>query len=142
MKIHRHYLIAIIILLVIIACLLLVKRVENPWPLAICTPAAGVITFFGLLPDQPRGHPPKATPDERLRQVIAASVLVQYLVLVGISAYFLEGAKELPKITETMLSSFTTVTSVVIAFYFGASAFVDAKTKAKPEADAAPAPSP
>ena len=54
---------------------------------------------------------------------------MQYLVLVGMVAYFANGdafGKLLP-ITETMLASFTATIGVVIAFYFGASAYIEGK---------------
>ncbi|WMW79315.1 hypothetical protein RF679_11715 [Undibacterium cyanobacteriorum] len=133
MKLHRNYVVAALIMLVIIVCLILVRYLGNPAPLAFCTPAAGVITFFALLSDRGTSLEANGSNNERLRQTIAAAVIVQYLVLVGIVAHFINGADKLPPVTETMLTSFTTVTSVVIAFYFGASAFVDVKTKSGAE---------
>ena len=139
MKLHRNHIVAAIILIMIVVCLALVRYFGNPAPLAFCTPAAGIITFFALLTERPLAQAGTGG-DERLRQAIAGAVIVQYLVLVGIVAYFINGVEKLPPITETMLTSFTTVASVVVAFYFGASAFVDAKGKAKPEGDKAQAP--
>jgi hypothetical protein len=133
MKLHRNHIVASIILLMIVACLALVRYLGNPAPLAFCTPAAGVITFFAMLTERRNTQPTSGGDNERLRQAIAAAVVVQYLVLVGIVAYFINGAEKLPPITETMLTSFTTVASVVVAFYFGASAFTDSKGKSKPE---------
>jgi len=133
LKLHRNHVVASIILLVIVACLCLVRYLGNPAPLAFCTPAAGVITFFAMLSERRDGTVTAGSGNERLRQAIAAAVVVQYLVLVGIVAYFINGVDKLPPITETMLSSFTTVASVVVAFYFGASAFVDSKGKSKSE---------
>jgi 4-amino-4-deoxy-L-arabinose transferase-like glycosyltransferase len=133
MKLHRNHVVAAIILIMIGLSLALVRYLGYPAPLAFCTPAAGVITFFALLTERPLAQAKASSGDERLRQAIAGAVIVQYLVLVGIVAYFNNGADKLPPVTETMLTSFTTVASVVVAFYFGASAFVDAKGKAKPE---------
>lgn len=133
LKLHRNHVIASIILLVIVVCLCLVRYLGNPVPLAFCTPAAGVITFFAMLTERRNGTATTGSDNESLRQAIAAAVVVQYLVLVGIVAYFINGVEKLPPITETMLSSFTTVASVVVAFYFGASAFVDSKGKSKSE---------
>lgn len=133
LKRHRNHVVASIILLVIVVCLCLVRYLGNPAPLAFCTPAAGVITFFAMLSERRDGTATAGGDNERLRQAIAAAVVVQYLVLVGIVAYFINGVDKLPPITETMLSSFTTVASVVVAFYFGASAFVDSKGKSKSE---------
>lgn len=133
MKFHRNHVAAAIILLTVIVCLVLVRYLGYQAPLAFCTPAAGVITFFAMLTE--RNSVPEATGsgNERLRQAIAAAMVVQYLVMLGIVAYFLNGAEKLPPVTETMLSSFTTVVSVVVVFYFGASALTDVKTKVIPE---------
>jgi len=54
-----------------------------------------------------------------LRGAIAAGVVVEYLVLVGIVAFFNRGPERLPPITESLISSFTTIVGIVIAFYFG-----------------------
>lgn len=135
MKLHRNYIVASIILLMIIVCLALVRYFGNPAPLAFCTPASGVITFFALLTERRNAVATTGGDNERMRQAIASAVIVQYLVLVGIVAYFINGIEKLPPITETMLTSFTTVASVVVAFYFGASAFVDSKSKSKSEGE-------
>jgi hypothetical protein len=132
MKLHRNTIVAAVILLMIGLCLALVRYLANPVPLAFCTPAAGVITFFALLTERRDARTDTGDGNERLRQAIAGAVVVQYLVLVGLVAYFINGVEKLPPITETMLTSFTTVASVVVAFYFGASAFVDSKAKGKP----------
>ncbi|GGY61059.1 hypothetical protein GCM10011613_00510 [Cellvibrio zantedeschiae] len=126
MKSFRYYWLAAIILLLIAVSLILVTKFKSPTPLAFCTPAAGILTFFAIFSERiQQGR----SADERLRHAIASAVIVQYLVLVGIVVYFVNTANTLPPIVETMLSSFTTLTSVVVAFYFGASAFVEAKTK-------------
>jgi hypothetical protein len=140
MKLHRNHIVAAIILIMIVVSLALVRYLGYPAPLAFCTPAAGVITFFAMLTERPLALGKTSSGDERVRQAIAGAVIVQYLVLVGIVAYFNNGVEKLPAITETMLTSFTTVASVVVAFYFAASAFVDAKGKVKPEGDKAQAP--
>lgn len=131
MKLNRHYALAAVILMAIVISLVIVHLTGSPYALSFCTPTAGVITFFSFLTERTRdGNASNA--DERLRHAIAAAIVVQYLVLVGIVSYFVNSSMEkLPAITETMLSSFTTVTSVVVAFYFGASVFSAAKNKSK-----------
>jgi protein-S-isoprenylcysteine O-methyltransferase Ste14 len=143
---NRHLRIAVLILALIALSLAGVRLLGNPMPLAFCTPAAGVIAFFHLYTDRIAGSASADTAiarDARLRSAIAGAVVVQYLVLVGIVAYFLSGAEKLPALTETMLTSFTTVTGIVVAFYFGATAYVEAKSveaKAGPAATASPQP--
>lgn len=104
---------------------------NNYWvpraPLAFATVAAGVVTFFYFVP--PNGN---AFVDEgRMRGAIASAIIIQYLVIVGFVAYFSPGdAKELSRvdaIAAMLIPSFTSIVGVVIAFYFGASAYVEAK---------------
>jgi len=48
---------------------------------------------------------------------------------VGIVAYFTKDSVKLPQIAETLIGSFTAVVGVVVAFYFGSSAFIEARKK-------------
>jgi hypothetical protein len=59
---------------------------------------------------------------ESMRTAMAGAIVVEYLALVGTLAFFVQG--EMPPIAQTMITNFTTVVGIVIAFYFGASAFV------------------
>lgn len=91
--------------------------------------AAASITFFWLVSDM-RPALSKITFDEgALRRAIAGSIVVEYLVLVGVVAFWEGGPETLPPITQALITSFTTVVGVVIAFYFGSSAYVEAKTR-------------
>jgi hypothetical protein len=65
--------------------------------------------------------------DERLRSAIAASATLTYLVLVGTVGLFTTGG-QIPPISQMLLTSFTATVGVIIAFYFGASAYVAGKT--------------
>lgn len=59
------------------------------------------------------------------RTPLASSIIITYLLLViTFSNYMLH---DLPDITELLLKSFTTIVGIVIAFYFGASAYVEGK---------------
>jgi hypothetical protein len=93
----------------------------NNWPLIALGVGAGAITFFGLLILCQTGEEWKLSEDS-MRSVIAGTVLVEYLTLVGTVAFFVQG--DMPPITQTMVTSFTTVVGVLIASYFGASAVV------------------
>ena len=64
-----------------------------------------------------------------MRFAIAGSIVIEYIVLVGIVGFFKEGPEELPIITQIILSNFTSVVGVVIAFYFGSSAYLQARQK-------------
>jgi multisubunit Na+/H+ antiporter MnhC subunit len=96
-------------------------------PLAFCVIAAGLITFFSVLSNSTDKGAESPSEDGALRKAIAASVVVEYLVLVGTFAFWGGAQESLAPMTQQLITSFTTVAGVVIAFYFGASAYVEAK---------------
>ncbi|MCZ9881676.1 hypothetical protein [Arthrobacter sp. B2a2-09] len=55
------------------------------------------------------------------RDAIAATVVMLYLILLSWAVFFRGGATEnsISKITSDLLTSFTSITAVVVAFYFG-----------------------
>lgn len=69
-------------------------------------------------------------PDERMRSAIAGSTVLTYLTLVGTAGLFTRGG-ELPPIASTLLANFTATVGVIIAFYFGSSAYVAGKARAQ-----------
>lgn len=86
--------------------------------------AVAILVFFGIL----RGG---LSEDESgaVRNAIAGSMIVTYLLLVVSLLFYNTGVQDLPRATEVLLTSFTTTIGIVIASYFGASAFIDAKKK-------------
>ena len=93
--------------------------------LSFAVPAIGIVTFFGTL------QLAKPLPDdEGIRRAVAIAVVTVYLVLVGAVA-FLAVSETIPPITESLIGSFTATVAVVIAFYFGATAYLDARRGAK-----------
>ena len=105
---------------------------NNNAPYIVVAVGTAATCFFGLLIlTQPTGERWQVT-EETMRTAIAGTIVVVYLVVVGIVAFFIYGPRELPGITETMVASFTTVAGIVVAFYFGSSAYLQAlreKTK-------------
>lgn len=97
---------------------------DYPWGIAVLT--SGIFVFFLLL-----SRPSSDSNETKLRSAIAGGVVVQYLVLVGTVAFFEQGPKQLPPITQTLITSFTSIVGIVIAFYFGSSAYVEARRKRK-----------
>lgn len=97
--------------------------------LAFCTVASAVIVFFHFIsgPTPPDAAVESASSADHLRKAIAGSIVVQYLVMVGLVAYFESAAEKLPAITQTLITNFTTIVGVVVAFYFGSSAYVEAQ---------------
>ena len=65
-----------------------------------------------------------------MRTAIAASFIVTYLTIAGLVIFFTDNAAStLPEIARVMLTNFTATVGIVIAFYFGATAYVDANKK-------------
>jgi hypothetical protein len=113
---------------------------QNNWPFIALGVGTGVITFFGLVILCQTGEERWKITGESMRTAIAGAIVVEYLALVGTLAFFVQG--EMPPIAQTMITNFTTVVGIVIAFYFGASAFVQLQRekqenrKAKTDEDA------
>jgi len=86
----------------------------------------GIIAFFGLYDIGLGDDKSQQNKEAALRFAIAGAIVFEYLVMVGIVAFFKEGPDELPLITQAVISNFTAIVGVVIAFYFGASAYIEA----------------
>jgi hypothetical protein len=74
-----------------------------------------VFTFYGIWSYERtvQGEPGA----KAMRDAIAASVVLMYLVLVSYSVFFASGGPQ-NTITSQLLPSFTSITGVVVAFYF------------------------
>ena len=98
------------------------------WSLSVALVAVGVVTFFGFMWYMQKLGGEWALDKGGMRLAIVASVITVYLVLVCAVSFF-TAKGEIPRITETMLTHFTTVVLAVVAFYFGASAYVQVRQK-------------
>jgi hypothetical protein len=74
-----------------------------------------VITFYGIWIYQRDDR--KLPPAEAMRDAITATVVLLYLVLVSWATFFAPGPTR-DLLPDQLLASLTTVTGVVIAFYF------------------------
>ena len=91
--------------------------------LSFAVPAIGIITFFGTLQECERGN------DERsIRRAITVATVTMYFVLVGVTAFF-RGKDDMPEVAMSLLGTFTATVGVVVAFYFGSSAYVEAESR-------------
>ena len=75
-----------------------------------------LITFYGIWIHQRDDR--KLPPAEAMRDAIAATVVLLYLVLVSWATFFAPGPTRDVLLPDQLLASLTTVTGVVIAFYF------------------------
>lgn len=86
-----------------------------------------VFTFYGIWSYERtvQGEPGA----KAMRDAIAASVVLMYLVLVSYAVFFAAGDSP-NTITSQLLTSFTSITGVVVAFYF-TSATIDQVTRTR-----------
>ena len=90
-------------------------------PLGIASIATGLVTFFWLI-GWARLRSEPTDRDGMLRAAVAGAIVMQYLSMVGTATFFDVSSKGMSNITQTLVSSFTAIVGIVIAFFFGASA--------------------
>lgn len=103
--------------------------------LSLSTAGIGLVTFLGFFAV---AYEPGLIVERAMRISITAAVIVMYLAIVGVVAFFglikpepgVSGPAINP-LSQTMLDSFQTVVTVVIGFYFASSAVVEGIQRAK-----------
>jgi len=88
-----------------------------------------LVTYFGFLMLGEAMGGDWAVNKGGMRTAITASIVTVYLVLIGLVAFMTAGPEKLLPITDTMLTSFTSIVGIVLAFYFGSSAYVQVQEK-------------
>jgi hypothetical protein len=96
--------------------------------LAFILVVVAVITFFGFMSLGRSLGGEWELSSEAMRNAITVSTMTVYFVILAL-AIFLKPPEEQQPITQTLVTSFTTVVGVVIAFYFGSSAYVQVHSK-------------
>jgi hypothetical protein len=96
--------------------------------LAGSTVATSIISFFGFLIVGMESDQSKRLNERNLRFAIASSVVITYLVVVGMGIFFVNAGK-MPEIANSLLTSFTSIVGIVVAFFFGASAYTEMRIK-------------
>lgn len=102
---------------------------KGPFPVMVISIA--LITFVSLLLFNQPEDENKKVDESSMRIAITGTVIIVYLTLVILFSYFQysPGQGELPLVTQSLLTSFTSIVGIVIAFYFGASAYIQANEK-------------
>jgi len=99
-------------------------------------------TFLGIWAIERR--PESRRSSDALRDAIASSFVLTYLVIVSWSAFFnttTDRTTELQPLTSTLITNFTALTGVVVGSYFGVGA-VEKLVNARQSSDTSAAPSP
>lgn len=99
---------------------------------ASMTALCGLITYFGLLGDPAAKEDDGEISDKQMRFSIASTLLVVFLVYYCTTAYWNEKEK-VSEYFKLMFPAFTQLLTIVLAFYFSASAAVDIFGKKKKE---------
>ena len=122
----RLFIVAALILIIVTLSIFLGYSLIGRKSLSIMLIMVGVVTFFGFLTGT------ESVDERSMRIAIAASVVMVYIVLLATVIFWVEipddPKTKLPDITQTMLTHFTTIMGVVMAFYFGASAYIEKKS--------------
>lgn len=114
----------------VMACLLLTRIYGDIRYLALATVVVAITTFLGFLDIGLEAKKRISLSNSDMRTAIAASFIVTYLTIAGLVIFFTDNAAStLPEIARVMLTNFTATVGIVIAFYFGATAYVDANKK-------------
>lgn len=95
----------------------------HPAFLSLAVAAIGLITFFSALG---LNESNALSIEGRMRRAITVAVVTVYLVLVSTVAFYVPWEK-ISEVTRTLVKSFTATVSVIVAFFFGASAFLESR---------------
>src|SRR5687767_14220148 len=96
---------------------------KSPAYFAFSMIALALITFFGFLimGVRPNENPPISS--SVLRMAITVATIALYLSIVGLTIFLRNWSDEIQPLAQNMLSNFTTIVGVVIAFSFTSSAY-------------------
>jgi hypothetical protein len=111
---------------------------DSDTPLMVPVAAAGLFGFVFFLGLELNEKSQPKLQEGALRGAIATAIIIEYVVLVSIVAFFKSGPETLPPITQTLITNFTTIVGLVVAFYFGTSAYLQAQKKASRAPDGSP----
>jgi hypothetical protein len=90
-----------------------------------------LVTFFGFLimGIKPNENPPISS--SVLRMAITIAIIALYLSVVALTTFFRNWSDDIQPLTQSMLSNFTTIVGVVIAFYFTSSVYIEGQDRKK-----------
>jgi hypothetical protein len=113
-------------LVVIGVCVGVDSLLDSRYPMIFAIVATGILTFYGMLLHFVGRASDVRLADSDTRMAIASSITAMYLILVGYGV-FISGEDGMSPLAENLMDSFSSVVGVVIAFYFGSSAYLEAR---------------
>jgi peptidoglycan/LPS O-acetylase OafA/YrhL len=114
--------VATAIVLTIGICVWLSSK-ETTYPIIFAAPATGVMAFFGILAILAETRTEPAS-DAIMRGAMAGALVIMYMVVVGFGIFTGPGYGGMSPIAQTLMTSFTSIVGIAVAFYFGSSAYV------------------
>ena len=124
LKMKKLVLISISIIVTLGTCVWLSARPDGgtSYPIIFAAPATSIMTFFGLI--SLLSEKEENISDSTMRSAITGALVVMYIVVVGYGIFTAEGYGGISSFGQTLLTSFTSIVGISIAFYFGSSAYI------------------
>ena len=96
-------------------------------PISISVIISAIVTFFGLLYLTSPEQEVWLLTDKSMRTAIAGAIVIEYLTLIGIVAFITNEPEKISPVSKKLLTSFTAIVAVVIAFYFSSTTYKEIK---------------
>ena len=109
-------------------CVGIDSLLDSRYPMIFAIVTTGIVTVYAVLLHFLRLAPDGRLQDADIRIAIALSTTLVYLMLVGYGVFLAD--EKMGEFAKTLTTSFTSIVGVVVAFYFGASAYVETKRAA------------
>jgi hypothetical protein len=114
--------VATAIVLTIAVCVWLSAK-ETTYPIIFGAPATGVMAFFGLLAVFTETKT-ETVSDATMRSAVAGALVIMYMVVVGFGIFTGVNYGGMSAMAQSLMTSFTSIVGIAVAFYFGSSAYV------------------
>jgi hypothetical protein len=119
---------AAVLTITIVVGMFLCWKINHGAIVALTVVLPSVFTFFGMLIVASFERPPPL-PESSYRTAIASALVIEYVMLLAVTALAkpTSEAEHPHPVGQAMVANFTMVIGLVLAFYFGASAYVETR---------------
>lgn len=135
---NRILLLALVIVLLVTTAIATADWGSARRSMVLAVVLTALITFFGVLWLE-TGDSLRPFSDRTMRTALAASAVVSYLVMMGIGVWFPKTNGDFSRMTDVLLPNFSYIVGIVIAFYFGSGAYLEAKERKREKGIGEPA---
>src|SRR5688572_17475988 len=102
-------------------------RSKSDGPLGLAVGITAMFAFVGMLALSQKTDGTWRITEAGMRTAIASTLVAVYISLVSMLTFHVADPGTINPITQALLSSFTSIVGVAMAFYFGASAYVEGR---------------